>query len=218
MNIITTIRRHPVDLISEFNKFSSATIHEAYDRQGYVDSSLSSIKKGNKICGSIFTVQCMPGDNLMLHKSLEMAQKGDVLAVSTEAYYNFGYWGELMTISAISKKIQAIVLDGCVRDTEEIIKLNFPVFSRGSCIKGTTKQEIGWINSPIVLGGLIVYPGDIIIGDDDGLVVVRYNDCKKVLQKAIVKMEKEEMKKKALVKGITSMEYDKLYLLFEEVD
>ena len=198
IHVITNIQRPLPNLVKSFSDQASATIHEASGRKGYVDCSIKPINRGIKICGPAFTVQCAPGDNIMLHKALERSQPGDVIVASVGGGYDYGYFGNLMATSAIAKGLSGLCIDGCIRDCAEIIASGFPVFARGFCIRGTGKGTLGLINYPTVFGGLTVFPGDLIVGDDDGLVVVKREDCAEVLEKTKMRVENEKVKEKTL--------------------
>jgi 4-hydroxy-4-methyl-2-oxoglutarate aldolase len=213
--IITKIERPSKEVMDQFRNIGSATVHEASGRKGYVDCAIKPIAQGIRICGPAFTVQCHPKDNLMLHKALEKAQPGDIIVASVGGYYEAGYWGGLMATSAIAKKLGGLAIDGCIRDSEEIIKTKWPVFCRGFCIFGTGKTGPGLVNHPIIFGGTMVNPGDLILGDGDGMVVVGRNECKAVLEKSIERVEAEEKKSAQLAAGISSVEFNKLGKNFE---
>jgi len=212
---MTQIKRPTVEIIKSFSGLATATIHEASGRKGYVDYAIKPIAHGMKVCGPAFTVQCAPGDNIMLHKALERAQPGDVLVASVGNAYEYGYFGSLMATSATAKKLGGLCIDGCIRDGEEIIKAGFPVFSRGLCIRGTVKGTIGLVNYPTVFGGYTVFPGDLIVGDDDGLVVIAHAECTDVLTKTKNRIENEKTKAKTLESGISSVEFNKFGPIFE---
>ena len=214
-HVIRQMERPPKELIEPFRGIGTATVHEAYGRRGAVDPSIKPITRGVRICGPVFTVQCHPGDNLILHKALERAQQGDILVTSVGGYYEAGYWGGLMATSGVAKKLGGLAIDGCIRDSAEIIKMGFPIFSRGFCIKGTTKTVLGSINHPIIFGGILVQPGDLILGDDDGMVVVERLRCEEVLEKSIKRVEAENLKSEKLKAGISSVELNKLEKVFE---
>jgi 4-hydroxy-4-methyl-2-oxoglutarate aldolase len=207
------------DIVKQFAALSSATVHEASGRKGYVDYRIKSLAKGVKVCGPAFTIQCAPGDNIMLHKGLERAEPGDVLLVTVggELTYGYGYMGGLMVTSALARKVGGLVIDGCVRDSEEIVEKGFPVFCRGTAIKGTAKATLGLINYPIDFGGMIVNPGDLILGDDDGLVVVACDECEAVLAKSLSRDAMEAEKSKVLEAGVSSVEFNKLGPVFESL-
>jgi 4-hydroxy-4-methyl-2-oxoglutarate aldolase len=215
IHIISDIERPRKELLDKFRAMSAATVHEASDRKGAVDCWIKPIARGVRICGPAFTVQCSPGDNLMLHKALEKAQPGDVIVASVGGYYEAGYWGALMAISAMAKNLGGLAIHGCIRDSEEIIGMGFPVFCRGFCIRGTTKTGLGLINHPTLFGGVMVNPGDLILGDDDGIVVVDRRSCEVVLEKSIQRVEAEKKKSAQLKAGTTSVELNKLEGVFE---
>ncbi len=213
--IITKIERPSKEVIDQFRNIGSATVHEASGRKGYVDCAIKPIAQGVRICGPAFTVQCHPKDNLMLHKALEKAQPGDIIVASVGGYYDAGYLGGLMATSAVARKIGGLAIDGCIRDSEEIIKMGWPVFCRGFCIFGTGKTGTGLVNHPILFGGTMVNPGDLILGDGDGMVVVDRAECKAVLEKSIERVEAEKKKSVQLAAGVSSVEFNKLGKNFE---
>jgi len=215
VHVINKIERPPRDLIDRFRGIGTATVHEASGKKGYVDCAIRPIAKGVRICGPAFTVQCHPRDNLMLHKALERAQPGDILVASVGGYYEAGYWGGLMATSALARKLGGLAIDGCVRDSGEMIKMEFPIFCRGFCILGTTKTGLGLINHPTLFGGVMVHPGDLILGDEDGMVVVDRGECKSVLERSIERTEAEKTKSVQLAAGVSSVEFNKLDKVFE---
>ena len=218
IHVRTKIQRPPQELIEKFKPISVATVYEASGRKGFVNPKIKPIFRGMKLCGPAFTVQTVPGDNLMLHKALEKAQEGDIIVATVGDEYEYGYWGDLMAIQAKAKKLGGLAIDGCVRDSEEIIEKGFPIFSRGLAIRGTVKASLGLINYPINFGGTVINPGDLILGDDDGIVIVRYEDCKEVLVKSQARIQAEKIKAKALMDGITSVKYNKLDKIFESLN
>ncbi len=210
IHVITSFKRPSSEIIKEFSTMASATIHEASGRKGYIDCAIKPISKGIKVCGPAFTVQCAPGDNIMLHKALERAKPGDVLVANVGGAYDYGYFGDLMATSAIARGLGGLCIDGCIRDSAEIIASGFPVFARGFCIRGTGKSTIGVINYPTVFGTQTIFPGDLIVGDDDGLVVVRLDECESVLEKTKTRVSKEIEKEAVLKTGLSSVEFNKL--------
>jgi 4-hydroxy-4-methyl-2-oxoglutarate aldolase len=215
IHVITHIERTPKEVIDQFRGIGTATVHEASGRKGAVDCAIKPIKTGVRLCGPAFTVQCHPGDNLMLHKAIERAQPGDIVVASVQGYYEAGYWGGLMATAAVAKKIGGLAIDGSIRDSAEIVKMGFPIFCRGFCIRGTTKTVLGLINHPILFGSILVNPGDLILGDDDGMVVVRREECRTVLENSIQRIEAEKRKEEKLKAGTTSVELNKLDKVFE---
>jgi len=215
IHVITKIERPARELIDPFRGIGTATVHEASGKKGYVDCAIKPITKGGRICGPAFTVQCHPRDNLMLHKALERAQPGDILVASVGGYHEAGYWGGLMATSAVARKLGGLAIDGCIRDSEEMIKMGFPIFCRGTCILGTTKSALGLVNHPTLFGGVMVKPGDLILGDDDGMVIVSREECKSVLENSLQRIENEKKKTIQLAAGVSSVEFNKLGKVFE---
>jgi 4-hydroxy-4-methyl-2-oxoglutarate aldolase len=214
IHVINKIERPPKAIIDRYRSIGSATVHEASGRKGAVDAAIKPIARGVRICGPAFTVQCHPGDNLMLHKALERAQPGDVLVASVGGHYEGGYWGGLMATSAQARQLGGLAIDGCIRDSQEIVAMGFPTFCRGFSIRGTAKAVLGLINHPIVFGGMLVHPGDLILGDDDGIVVVDRQEHAAVLEKSIERKHAEEKKAEQLKAGISSVELNKLEKVF----
>ncbi|MHB1391512.1 MAG: 4-carboxy-4-hydroxy-2-oxoadipate aldolase/oxaloacetate decarboxylase [Clostridia bacterium] len=217
IHVRKNIDRPSLEIVSALAMQASATVHEASGRKGYVANAIKPIAKGVKICGPAITVQCAPGDNLMLHKALEISKPGDVIVATTAGYYDYGYWGGLMAVSGMARKLGGLAIDGCVRDSSEVIEMGFPIFCRGFAIRGTVKNTLGLINYPVVFGGMTVDPGDIILGDDDGMVVIKKSECEEVLEKVIKRVKAEEEKAKVLQTGISSVEYNKLAEVFERL-
>ncbi len=206
MHVIMEIARPPFDLIRELSAYDSATVHEAYGGRGALDSALKPLDNRMKVCGPAATVLARPADNLILHKAIYVAAKGDVLVVSAGGYVEAGLWGEIMTLAAQERGIRGLIIDGSVRDSNPIRDLGFPVFSKGISIKGTTKDTLGTINLPIQVGGISVHAGDVVLGDADGVVAVAARDLPEVLEKCRQRKEKEDKIREELKKGKTTLE------------
>lgn len=215
VHVRTEIERPNPKIVEAFRRHASATIHEASGRKGYISCRIKPIAKGMKVCGPAFTVECPPGDNMMLHKALERAKPGDVIVATVAGAEDYGYWGDLMAVSAMSRKLGGLCIEGCVRDSEEIIEKGFPIFSTGLCIRGTGKGTLGLVNYPIFFGGQRIEPGDLIVGDDDGLVAVARESCAEVLEKTNARVAAEVEKEKVLATGISSVEYNNFAPKFE---
>jgi len=216
-HVITKFKRPPADLLSAFKHFSAATVHEASGRIGSVDPAIKPLKKGMRLLGPALTVRCHPKDNLMLHKALQIAQPGDIIVASTDGYPNAGYFGDLMATSAKALKIGGLAIDGTVRDGAEIIEMDFEVFCRGTCMRGTVKNTLGLVNHTILFGEVVVNPGDLVIGDDDGIVIIPQNKMEEVLEATRLRIAKEKDKAVALSKGVTSVELNKLDDVFQRL-
>jgi len=191
-HVIHDIERVPKDLVEAMKTLPTATIHEAYGGKGAVSHYIKPIRTGMKLCGPVITIKTRPGDNLIVHKAIYVAKPGDVLLVDTSSFVEAGFWGEIMTEAAQQRGITGLVTDGAVRDTDKIAEMGFPVFSQGISIKGTTKACLGTINHSITFEGVEVEPGDLIVGDSDGVVVVARRDVPDILEEAKKREEKEK--------------------------
>ncbi len=160
--------------------FSPATIHEAQGRRGALSSRIKPVDYRMKLCGPAFTVKCAPRDNIMLQLAINYANPGDIIVVSAGEYEEAGSFGDVLANACLAKGIGGLVTDTGVRDTLQLRDLGFPVFSKSVSIKGTVKETLAAVNDPIIVGDELVYPGDIIVGDADGLVVVRRHEAQEV--------------------------------------
>jgi 4-hydroxy-4-methyl-2-oxoglutarate aldolase len=217
IHVLKEVRRIPLPVMEAFKSLDVATVYEASGRKGFIDRAIKPAAPGDRICGPVYTVQCAPGDNLMLHKALQRAPAGSVLVASVGGVFDFGYWGGLMATAAKARGLAGLAIDGCVRDSAEIAKMGFPVFCRGFCIKGTTKATLGLINYPLNFGQTTIFPGDLVLGDADGMVVVRIEECQDVLEKSLKRVEFEEDKAGQLESGVSSVELNNLEKVFESL-
>jgi 4-hydroxy-4-methyl-2-oxoglutarate aldolase len=217
VHVIHNVSRPQPGTVERLAGFTAATVYEAAGRVGFIDPRIKPLAPGVRVAGVVLTVQCHPKDNLMLHKALQIAQPGDVIVADVGGYYDAGYWGGLMTDSALSRKLGGLVIDGCIRDGEEIVEKKFPAFCRGLCMRGTTKAVLGLVNHQIVFGGAIVNPGDLILGDDDGLVVIAQQRIDQVLDAAQRRVDAEIEKSATLLSGTSSVELNKLDKVFESL-
>jgi 4-hydroxy-4-methyl-2-oxoglutarate aldolase len=216
-HVLTKVCRPDRSLIEAFRDLGAATVYEAAGRTGSVDPAIKPLARGIRLLGPAITVRCHPRDNLMLHKALQIAQTGDVLVATTDGYPEAGYWGALMATSAMARKLGGLAIDGCVRDSEQIIRMGFPVFCRGTCMRGTTKGILGSVNLPILFGEVPVEAGDLILGDDDGLVVIPRLQIEKVLEASRKRVEAEKQKAAVLAGGVSSVEFNKLEPVFRSL-
>lgn len=182
IHVKTRFKRPTADAVARLAKFSSATIHEAQGRKGALNSKIKPIDRNMSFCGPAVTVRCAPRDNLMLQVAIHYAEAGDVVLVSAGEYGEAGTFGDVLGTAMKAKGLAAMVTDSGVRDTQDLIELGLPVFSANVCIKGTVKETIGPINHPVVFGDEIIYPGDILKGDADGVVVIRREEIEDVIR------------------------------------
>jgi 4-hydroxy-4-methyl-2-oxoglutarate aldolase len=194
------------EVIARCAAFDPATLYEAAGQSGMLDPAIRPAWHGAKVCGRAFTIECPPGDNLMLHLAVAEAQPGAVIVAYAGAFLLAGAWGEILTVAAQSRGIAGLVIDGAVRDIEAIERLRFPVFSRGHAIGACTKERLGKLNVPVQVGGKIVKPGDLILGDSDGLVVVDRDRIEEVLHAATSRQQKESEIIRQLRQGRTTIE------------
>ena len=160
------------DSVERFATFDPATLYEAAGQKGMVDPSIRPAWPGARVCGRAATVECPPGDNLMLHIAVANARPGVIIVANVSSYMSAGAWGEILTAAAQARGVAGLVIDGAVRDIDAIRDTSFPVFSRGLAIGSCTKERPGTLDIPVQLGGATVRPGDLILGDADGLVVI----------------------------------------------
>lgn len=191
--IVTGCPRPSDELLSEFRGRATPNVADALGRFHFMDPGLQS-RTGLPLCGVAVTVNARPGDNLMVHKALEVAQPRDVLVVSTNGNTTTAVFGELMGHTAVGAKLGGIVVDGAIRDVDGLKGLEFPAFSRTVSPGACDKDGPGEVNVPISCGNTVVMPGDIVLGDDDGVVVVPREDAAEVLE-AVKALEERERKR-----------------------
>ena len=189
-------------VFEESANLGAATLCDAAGRQGALPSTIRPMY-GGFLSGPAFTVACSPGDNLWLHRAIYKASPGDVLVASTGNSREFGYWGDILNSAAINRSLGGLVIDGCVRDGRELEKLGFPIFATGTCIVGTSKsaQLSGSMGQPIRIGDCTVSPGDLVVGDPDGVVAVKRGDVDAVLTEARRRHDFEEEVHRQLREG-----------------
>ncbi|HEV2527131.1 MAG TPA: 4-carboxy-4-hydroxy-2-oxoadipate aldolase/oxaloacetate decarboxylase [Thermomicrobiales bacterium] len=180
---------------------ATATIYEAAGQQGAMDSGIHAIIPGMRVVGRALTVRSQPGDNLTLHAAVALAQPGDVIVADVADFREAGHWGEILTAAAQAKGVVGLVINGGVRDVEAAGRRSFPVFARAVSMKATVKAATGKINVPIVCGGVTVYPGDLVVGDDDGVVVVRPERTEETLRAAVERDNREADVMRRLTNG-----------------
>ncbi|PZC47975.1 MAG: 4-hydroxy-4-methyl-2-oxoglutarate aldolase [Chloroflexi bacterium] len=204
----TEISRTPAEMIKRALAFHSADLHEAAGGVGALPSGLKPVSPQFLVCGPAVTVVSPPKDNLWLHRALYAAKPGDVLVVDTGGYYEAGYWGEIMSHAAKEAGLAGMVIDGCVRDGLDIIEIGFPIWSRGLCIRGTSKDKnaVGAYNVPVRIGEITVFPGDLVMGDADGVVVIEQSTVEDVLVKTQARVDKEAETIRQIHDGIRTVD------------
>jgi len=177
-------RRIDAGDVERARAFDAATLYEANDQQGALDPAIRPMAPGLKVCGNAFTVRCQPGDNLTLHAAVAYASPGDVIVADVGDFADAGHWGEILTVAAVARGIGGLVINGGVRDIAALKPRGFPVFARAVSMKATTKMIRGLLNHPIAFGGTCIHPGDLIVGDADGVVAIAHDRVGDVLARA----------------------------------
>lgn len=189
--VVRHIDRADPDHIDALADMGTATVHEAIGRRGFIGPHLRPIQKGVAMAGSAVTVSCHPGDNLMIHAAVEMCHPGDILVVTNTAPSTHGMFGDLLAGSLMARGVRGLVIDAGVRDTADLRKMGFAVWSQHVSCQGTVKASPGSVNVPVVLGEQLVSPGDVICADDDGVVVVPRAEAARAVELSNARIAKE---------------------------
>ncbi|ADC52301.1 putative dimethylmenaquinone methyltransferase (plasmid) [Alkalihalophilus pseudofirmus OF4] len=180
------------EMIDEYREFVTPNISDNMNRINGVDASLRPIHTHGTMVGSAFTVKTRPGDNLMVHKAIDMAQPGDVIVVDAGGELTNAIMGEIMVRIARKNGIEGFVINGAIRDSKEIREMNYPMYAKGVIHRGPYKDGPGEINVPIQLGGVVVNPGDLVVADMDGIVIVPFDHVGPIADKVRITMEMEK--------------------------
>lgn len=191
LQILKRRRQVPAQLVQAFKGLPVANISDCMTRLTAGGARLRPMHKSGYLAGPALTVKCRPGDNLMIHKALTMAQAGDVIVVDAGGDLTNSLFGEIMVATALKIGVAGVVLNGAVRDSEEIGEGSFPLYAAGVTHRGPYKDGPGEVNVPVAIDGMVIHPGDLVLGDRDGLLCVPFDDAEEILAATRKKMELE---------------------------
>ncbi len=205
--VVRNIPRPDIEAVKLLGELGVATIHEAQGRTGAMQPYMRPIYLSARVSGPAVTVSCHPGDNLMIHAAVEVCKPGDVLVVVTHSESTDGMFGDLLGTSCQAHGVAGLIIDAGVRDTAELTEMNFPVWAKAISPQGTVKASPGSVNVPVVCAGMLVNPGDVVVGDADGIVVVPRATAAAAAKAGQQRIAKEEKTRERLAKGELGVEF-----------
>ncbi len=215
--IFRKVRRPDANVVCTLGQQGVATVHEAQGRTGLMRPYMRPIYPNAKLAGVAITVSCQPGDNLMIHAAMDIVQPGDVLVVTTTSASTDGMFGDLLATSCQAHGVVGLIIDAGIRDTADLATMKFPVWAMAISAQGTVKATAGSVNIPVVCAGAIVNPGDVIVADNDGVVVVPRDRAKEVAELAAKRIAKEEQSRQRLSRGELGLDFYGLRATLKEL-
>lgn len=205
--IVRRVARPDAGVVKALGEYGVATIHEAQGRTGLLRPYMRPIYPAARVAGTALTVSSQPGDNLMIHAALDVCQPGDVLVVTTTSESTDGMFGELLATSCRAHGVVGLVIDAGVRDVTDLTKMDFPVWSKAISAQGTVKASPGSVNVDVVCAGALIRPGDVVVGDEDGVVVVGKERAAEVVRLCAARLEKEQKSRERLRSGELGVDF-----------
>lgn len=215
--VFRKVRRPDAGLVRTLGEQGVATVHEAQGRSGLMRPYMRPIYPNARLAGVAITVSCQPGDNLMIHAAMDVVQPGDVLVVTTTSASTDGMFGDLLATSCQAHGVVGLIIDAGIRDTADLERMKFPVWAMAISAQGTVKATAGSVNVPVVCAGTIVNPGDVIVADNDGVVVVPRDRAQQVSELAAKRIAKEEQSRERLGRGELGLDFYGLRATLKEL-